>query len=460
MPPWGPAGWVVSIYCFHDAMSTVHETATRLPTPIELRTHLRALAVLEAAIADDPQYCHYTFHGAWGPGEEAALMENGSGDDFSVLFTPAGVLIRGFDHESAMSPYGTDDEQVWPGVIDEVPAALRPLLDEPAFRDEDIGAPRVTTCLWWETGDTAWRAGSGIDFPQGSEDPDGSGFLFRLLADRSPEATRAHFEDYYERPVPLEAVRHVLAGHPLTPAVAAALNPAALSDTALLRRIAVHPEVASYLACDGEFDLARTDPIEPIALPNGLPVEPVAGCNAGGTHYLCGPAVPGGPRPVLYTDSEGQASLIAESLAEALTLAVALPSWHDALAGFRPPALSSDYLDDHPDHPAVRDRLLATLRLPRPPSRKSWTASSPLPSVPSPTAFSRTSPTKRTPPSSRCSNRLPTKELKGTKVRKCQNIQHPSSTGTGKGPTPERADPLPPADLTNQLARSNRLTTH
>ncbi|MHA6762697.1 hypothetical protein [Streptacidiphilus sp. PAMC 29251] len=93
-------------------------------------------------------------------------------------------------------------------------------------------------------------------------------------------------------------------------------------------------------------------------------MEPVAGCNAGGTHYLCGPAFPGGPRPVLYTDSEGRASLIAESLAEALTLAIVLPSWHDALAGFRPPALNSDYLDDHPDHPAVRDRLLAALQLP------------------------------------------------------------------------------------------------
>jgi hypothetical protein len=345
-------------------MSTVRETAALLPDPAELRAHLSALAVLEAAIADDPQYCQYTFDVTWGPGEEAALMENGSGDDFSVLFTPDGVLIRGFDHESEMSPYRTDDEQVWPGVIDEVPAALRPLLDEPAFCDEGIDAPRVTACLWRETGDTAWRTGSGIDFPPSSEDPDGSGFLFHLLADRSPEAVQAHFEDYYERPVPLEAVQHVLAGHPLTPAVAAALNPAALSDNTLLRRIAAHPEAASYLACDGEFDLARTDPIEPIALPNGLPVEPVAGCNAGGTHYLCGPASPGGPRPVLYTDSEGRASLIAESLAEALTLTIALPSWHDALAGFRPSALNSDYLDDHPDHPIVRDRLLAALGLP------------------------------------------------------------------------------------------------
>ncbi|MFD5449739.1 hypothetical protein [Streptomyces sp. NPDC127100] len=68
---------------------------------------------------------------------------------------------------------------------------------------------------------------------------------------------------------------------------------------------------------------------------------------------------PGAPRPVLYTDSEGRASLIAESLAEALTLAIVLPSWHDGLAGIRPPALNADYLADHPDHPAVRDRLIA-----------------------------------------------------------------------------------------------------
>ncbi|GAA3151071.1 hypothetical protein GCM10010521_43380 [Streptomyces rameus] len=345
-------------------MSTVHETATLLPGPAQLRDHLRALAILDAAIGDDPRFRQYTFDAAWGPGVEAALMENGSGDEFSVLFTPAGVLIRGFDHESEMSPYGTHDERVWPGVIDDVPAALSPLLHEPAFYDEGIGASRVTACLWRETGDTVWRTGSAIVFPTGHGDPDGSGFLFHLLTDRSPEAVQTHFEDYYERPVPLDAIRHVLAGHPLTPAIARVLNPAALSDSALLHRIAAHPEAAAYLACDGEFDLARVDPVESIVLPNGLPVEPVAGCNAGGTHYLCGPAHPGGTRPVLYTDSEGHASLIAESLAEALTLAIVLPPWHDALAGFPLPALSSDHLDDHPDHPTVRDRLLAALRLP------------------------------------------------------------------------------------------------
>ncbi|MFF7730914.1 hypothetical protein [Streptomyces sp. NPDC008001] len=112
-------------------MDTVPTTAALLPDPAELRAHLRALAVLDQAICRDPRFSRYSFSTSWGPGTEAALMDNGSGDDFSVLFTRAGVLVRGFDHESEMSPYATDDEQVWPGVIDEVPAALRPLLDDP-----------------------------------------------------------------------------------------------------------------------------------------------------------------------------------------------------------------------------------------------------------------------------------------------------------------------------------------
>jgi len=31
-------------------------------------------------------------------------MRNGSGDAYSIVFGPLGVIIRGFDHESPMSP--------------------------------------------------------------------------------------------------------------------------------------------------------------------------------------------------------------------------------------------------------------------------------------------------------------------------------------------------------------------
>ncbi|MGX9883906.1 hypothetical protein [Streptomyces sp. NPDC002276] len=208
-------------------MNTVHDTAALLPDPAELRVHLRALADLDSTIGDDEEFLQYTFHADWGPEAEAARMVTGSGDEFAVLFTPAGVLVFGFAHESEMSPYGTDDEEVWPGVIDDVPAALRPLLDDPAFHDESSGVHPITVCLWRETGDTAWRAGPAIEFPVGNEHPDGSDSLFHLLTDRSPDTVRAHFEDYYERAVPLDAVRHVLAGHPVTPEITTALAPPA-----------------------------------------------------------------------------------------------------------------------------------------------------------------------------------------------------------------------------------------
>lgn len=114
-----------------------------------------------------------------------ASMRNGSGDEHSIVFSPAGAYVRGFDHESPMSPYVGDGP--WPGVLDEVPEVFRPCVEDPAFSDED-GMPHITVCMWRETGDGGWRAGT-IDFPdEAMEDPDGAGYLFHLLVDRSPEA--------------------------------------------------------------------------------------------------------------------------------------------------------------------------------------------------------------------------------------------------------------------------------
>ncbi|WP_308282422.1 hypothetical protein [Streptomyces lichenis] len=63
-------------------------------------------------------------------------MSNGSGDEYGIVFCPAGVWIRGFDHESLMSPYARDELEVWPGVLEEVPEVFREYVVEPAFSDE------------------------------------------------------------------------------------------------------------------------------------------------------------------------------------------------------------------------------------------------------------------------------------------------------------------------------------
>ncbi|MEU1407826.1 hypothetical protein ABZ471_36810 [Streptomyces sp. NPDC005728] len=200
---------------------TVHDVARQLPEIAVLREHCRSLAMLEAILSPEWADRYHSFNDHWSESESMASMRNGSGDEYSIVSSDAGTYVRGFDHESPMSPYAEDGP--WPGVLDEVPDVFRPCVEEPAFSDED-GMPLVTACMWRETGDDVWKTGT-IDFPDGeAEDPDGAGYLFRLLVDRSPEAFQRWAEDYYEVPVAVEAVRHVLSSRPLTDEVVSALN--------------------------------------------------------------------------------------------------------------------------------------------------------------------------------------------------------------------------------------------
>lgn len=200
---------------------TVYDVALRLPAIPELRGLCRALAVLDVVLHPDSADPHHSYSAEWGPGEESASMRNGSGDEYDIVFTAAGAYVRGFDHESPMSPYAGDDSEPWPGVVDSVPEGFRDCVAEPAFGDED-GTQCVTACMWREHADDAWRHGD-IEFPPGG---DGADWLFRLLTDGTPEAYQDWAQDYYEMPVDLDAVRHVYAGRPLTADTVAALNPA------------------------------------------------------------------------------------------------------------------------------------------------------------------------------------------------------------------------------------------
>ncbi|CAL9461821.1 hypothetical protein SUDANB145_02652 [Streptomyces sp. enrichment culture] len=130
----------------------------------------------------------------------------------------------------------------------------------------------------------------------------------------------------------------------------------------LLLRIEQEPSLAAALAWPGDFDVERRDPIEDLALPTGIPLHPIAGCGAGGTYFLCGEA-DAEERPVLYADSEGQATLIGANLVEAITLIAVLPFWRDLAKGFAISELGSDLRADHPDFDAERDRLLHALGL-------------------------------------------------------------------------------------------------
>ncbi|WP_433172687.1 hypothetical protein [Actinoallomurus sp. CA-150999] len=126
----------------------------------------------------------------------------------------------------------------------------------------------------------------------------------------------------------------------------------------LLDRIREDQALTTLMACL-EFDLGGADHVEFVRLASGDRLEPVAGCGAGGTYFLCGEGA-GEDRPVLYADSEGSAGLLADDLRGALTILVGLPTWHDCHFA-RPGGLDAttaeaerfhrERLEDDPDYP-------------------------------------------------------------------------------------------------------------
>jgi len=146
-------------------------------------------------------------------------MDNGSGDAWSIVFSPAGAFLRGFDHESSMSP-AVNAEELWPGLVDTVPEVFSAAVNEPAFSYE--GTLEATVCLWRQTDDDRWHAGD-IDFPD-RPDPDGAERLLAVLLDPTGLAYHCFAEDYYDKAVDLDAVREVFGLSPLTLSLVRRLN--------------------------------------------------------------------------------------------------------------------------------------------------------------------------------------------------------------------------------------------
>lgn len=211
-----------------DGLVSVYEVISRLPEITVVRDRSRAMAMLDAIMSPEWDARYYSFDSAWSPAEEMASMRDGSGNEYSIVFSAAGAYARGFDHESPMSPYRVSPSVSWPGLLDTVPEVFRSCVEEPAFSDPD-GAVRATVVFWRETSDFEWRSGnvevSDRDQMDADADADGAERLFDVLADGRPEAYQLHAEEYCEVKMHLDAVRHVYALRPLTQSVVSALNP-------------------------------------------------------------------------------------------------------------------------------------------------------------------------------------------------------------------------------------------
>src|SRR4051794_18596140 len=88
-----------------ELVMAVSALAARLPAADVVSRWSRSLAMLDAILSPDPQYRYFSFNNSWDDGEQLAAMSNGSGDEYSITFTGSGTYIRGFDHESELSPF-------------------------------------------------------------------------------------------------------------------------------------------------------------------------------------------------------------------------------------------------------------------------------------------------------------------------------------------------------------------
>ena len=145
-------------------------------------------------------------------------MRDGSGNEWFCVFGEEGAFLKGFDHESPMSPWAVNPKQIWPGVLDQVPQDFKRFTVEPAFSMEN-----ATFCIWRSHTDDKWHKGK-IEFPSGYDDPDGSADLLSLL-DGEPEQYKSWAESYYERSVPVELVEHIYRHRKLTDEIILGLNP-------------------------------------------------------------------------------------------------------------------------------------------------------------------------------------------------------------------------------------------
>ena len=172
-----------------------------IPNVETLKKLSQSLATLDAIISPEWEYRYYSFNSKWAEEEMMASMRNGSGDEYFILFNSHGAIMKGSAHESPMSPWATDSEQVWPGVLTDVPGEFQEFLTEPAFSIGD-----TTFCIWRRNVDPSWQVGQ-IDYPE-EDDPDGSEDLLFIL-DGAPTTYREFADQYYERPIDLSAVIHV-----------------------------------------------------------------------------------------------------------------------------------------------------------------------------------------------------------------------------------------------------------
>ncbi|WP_458464111.1 hypothetical protein [Paenibacillus sp.] len=191
-----------------------------------LRKQMRIHAALDIIFSEEEWLRVHHYEAELQPAVAWGSINNGAGDHLHVLFTNSGTLIKGFDHESPLSPHAREDGEIYPGMYDGVPEALMAVLRD---QEETLDLEDVTFCLWQEANNLQWKVGSWIQLAMAEEDEadarGGADFLLGYMK-KSSEDYVDWAKGYYDlQELPLKAVAEIYEGKPVTASLIKQLCP-------------------------------------------------------------------------------------------------------------------------------------------------------------------------------------------------------------------------------------------
>ena len=163
-------------------------------SPDQLRQAWRCAAECDSWITCEDWLRVFWYEPNWADGIAMAKYDNGAGDNVIAFFSIDGkAVVKGFDHESEVSPHARKVYGVWPSIYDGMPSELLALVSDEAAEYED-----VTFCCWSEDG-KSWKSGNAV-IPENIDD--GSAWLLDMIqmnATQFIEWAKSYYEKDFER---------------------------------------------------------------------------------------------------------------------------------------------------------------------------------------------------------------------------------------------------------------------
>lgn len=137
------------------------------------------------------------------------IIDNGAGDELTVMFTQTGIIIKGFDHENELNPFAYDicNENIFSGM----PPEMSDLFTD----DEKLS---TTFCTWYLYSTGKWYQN------EFSDNDGGKSYLMGYIH-RNAQSFTEWAEEYYDQKLNSALMEKIFNGDGLSHDEILTLNP-------------------------------------------------------------------------------------------------------------------------------------------------------------------------------------------------------------------------------------------